>query len=171
MNRSRQALAFSLLYSLPLLTWFIARLHYIEWQANELQWLFRQTQQIVVLLQAVIIPLLFIQPPYGDDGNPARQNQPVDNITGDLLAILQVLLYPLPLLTLVWLSGATTLHTQANAMALVAGVAAISLLIQQGHRLVPASGRWATVLPSLTQMLLLVSLWHFRDDWFTYLGL
>ena len=171
MNRSGQALTFSLLYSLPLLVWLIARLHYIEWTTNELHWLLGQTWRIIVLLQAGIIPLLFIAPSCRAAENQHQPAHPDNTLTDDLLAMLHILLYPLPLLTLIWLGGGATLHTLLAGLALVVIVAAISLLIQLGRQLVRKRQSPLSILPSLAQLLLVVSLWNFRDAWFAYLGL
>jgi len=158
MSQSRKALIFSILYSLPLLTWLTAQLEFLEWNTGSLQLLFQQTLVVLVLLQAFAIVLLFL-------------NSPKEQWHSELAAIFHILLFPLPFFALIWLTGSASLSTLLKSLLLPGSVAAIAFVIQHGSGLIPGRQHIVEAGISLLYILLTVLIWNYRELWWSWFGL
>jgi len=158
MSQSRRALILSIVYSIPLLIWFITQLQFIDWNTANLQSLFRQTLFAVLLLQFFSIALLLI-------------NHPGDNWQDNALAVIHTLLFPLPLMSLFWLTGSASLSILLKSLLCLGSSAVLLLLIQQGSQLIPDRIKIIGTLFTLSQILLAVMLWNSRHIWWNWLVL
>lgn len=158
MNQSRQALILSLLYSLPLLAWLAAQLKYIEWNSGNLQFLFRQTLLGLILFQTFATILLFI-------------NHANNKWHDDAMGVIHILLFPLPFLTLIWLTGSASLNVILKSLLLVGSVGALALLVQQCGRMIPMSMTVIRHGLSLMHILLAVTIWNYHYLWRRWLEL
>jgi len=158
MNQSRQALVLSIIYSLPLIIWFVTQLQFIEWSTANLQSLFRQTLFGLFLLQAFTTALLFI-------------NHPGSTWQDDALGVTHILLFPLPFLTLIWLTGSVSLSVILKNLALVSSLGIFALLLQQCCRLIPARKNLLQTGGSLAVILMAVIIWNYRQLWWIWLDL
>ncbi len=156
MTQSRQAFSISIIYSIPLLLWFSAQLQYIDWNSLSLQHLFRQTLFTLVMLQVFAITLLFTM-------------QTQKTWQDDLLAILFVILYPLPFLLITGLSGGTSINALLSGSAIVGAAGGLSFLIQFCGRRI--TSKWWIIKTGLssTHILTAVLIWNFRDLWQNWL--
>jgi hypothetical protein len=155
MKPSRHALTISLFYTLPLLVWLAEQLAYIGWSDADLQSLFRQALAALLLLQAMSAMLLLI-------------NSPGNTWQYDVSGLMYVVLFPLPFLALIWLTGSTSLLNLGKGLLLVASVGTFAFLIQRCSALIPA--RLQSVI-TLTYVLLAVTLWNYRELWWEWLAL
>ena len=158
MNLSRKALTFSILYSLPLLAWLTAQLEFLEWNTGVLQLLFQQTLAVIILLQAFTIVLLFL-------------NQSKGEWRDEVVAIFHILLFPLPFLVLIWLTGSVALNVLLKSVLLPGSVAAMVFIIQRCHGLVPGRQNMMQAGISLLYILLAILIWNYRDRWWGWPGL
>lgn len=158
MSQSRKALIFSILYSLPLLAWLTAQLKFLEWNTASLPLLFQQTLAVLVLLQALAIVLLFL-------------NHSKAEWHDELLAIIHILLFPLPFFILIWLTGSVSLNVLLKSLLLPGSVAAISFIIQRCNGLIPCRQNILQTGSSLLYILLAVLIWNYRDLWWGWPGL
>ena len=158
MNQSRRALIVSIVYSIPLLIWFIAQLQFIDWNTASLQSLFLQTLFAVLLLQFFSIALLLI-------------NHPEGNWRDNSLAVIHILLFPLPFMSLSWLTGSASLSILLKSFVCLSSAAVLLFFIQQGSQLIPDRIKIIGTLFTLTQILLAVMLWNFRHIWWNWLVL
>jgi hypothetical protein len=156
MSHTRLAVIISLFYSLPLLVWMMAQLAFIEWSPSSLQPLFRQSLFILLLLQSLIIAVLFI-------------NQRDEGWQQETLAALQILFYPLPILTLTWLTGSASLTLTLKGMFLVTLIAALANCLRHCSRLLPNQPQANTLL-ALAQLSIAVVVWNFRELWWNWLA-
>ena len=158
MNPSRQALALSMAYLLPLLIWLLAQLQYIEWSPLNLQHLFRQTLALLIPLQALCITLSGI-------------NRSPQDWQDEALAIIHIILFPLPVLALIWLTGGADLTLILNSLLLLSLFAAVIQLIQLADKKSPLAANTRAIMRSLGYLLLFIALWNFRPHWHGWLGL
>lgn len=156
MNRSRQALTLSILYALPLLIWLTTQLEFVEWSTGSLHTIFKQSLAGLMLLQAAAMTLLLI-------------NNPTGKWLEDFLGVMHILLFPLPFLTLIWLTGSASLIVILKGLLLICSIAVVSLLIQQGGRIIPARQNTSQIVPTLAHSILITILWNFRDRWWSWL--
>jgi peptidoglycan/LPS O-acetylase OafA/YrhL len=152
MTQSRQAIQISIAYSIPLLLWFSAQLQYVDWNSSVLHPFFRQTWSLLILLQVFTLTLLFA-------------NRPRQAMRDDLLAVLFVMLYPLPFIAIFWLTGSTSLKAIIYGFAIVAAVAGIALLIQLCARLFGPNSRLMQTGFAAIHILPAIVIWNFRDLW------
>ena len=158
MNLSRKALIFSILYSLPLLAWLTAQLEFLEWNTGVLQLLFQQTLAVIILLQAFTIVLLFL-------------NHSKAEWHDEVVAILHTLLFPLPFLVLIWLTGSVALNVLLKSMLLPGSVAAMVFIIQRCNGLFPGRQNMMQAGISLLYILLAILIWNYRERWWSWPGL
>ena len=152
MMLSRQALSISIFYSVPLLLWFSAQLQFIDWNTANLQHLFKQTLIILILLQTFSVILLFTS-------NSQQKWQ------DDLLAIFHILLFPLPFMALIWLTGSTSLSAIINSLVIVGISATLIFVLRVAEKSVP--DRWKSLKTGLSSIhiLLAVFMLNFGDLW------
>ena len=158
MNLPRKALTFSILYSLPLLVWLTAQLEFLEWNTGVLQLLFQQTLAVIILLQAFTIVLLFL-------------NHSKAEWRDEVVAILHTLLFPLPFLVLIWLTGSVALNVLLKSMLLPGLVATMVFIIQRCNGLVPGRQNMMQAGVSLLYILLAILIWNYRERWWGWPGL
>ena len=152
MTQPRQALRISIIYSIPLLLWFCAQLQFIDWNGESLSRFFKQTLGVLVLLQVFSLTLLFT-------------GQTQQRMRDDLFAILFVMLYPLPFLAIIWLSGSASFSNLFIAAVIVGAAGGIAFLLQFCGRLIAPRWRLIQTGLSTTHILLAVVIWNFRDLW------
>jgi hypothetical protein len=158
MSQSRKALTFSILYSLPLLIWLTAQLELLEWNSGPLQRLFQQTLAVLVMLQAFATVLLFLNHSKGEWRD-------------ELVAIIHILLFPLPFLVLIWLTGSVSLNILLKSLLLPGSVGAMVFIIQRCNGRVPGKQNIVETASSLFYILLAVLIWNYRDLWWGWSGL
>lgn len=158
MNLSRKALTFSILYSLPLLVWLTAQLEFLEWNTGVLQRLFQQTLAVIILLQAFAIVLLFL-------------NHSKAEWRDEVVAIFHILLFPLPFLVLIWLTGSVSLNVLLKSQLLPGLVGAMVFIIQRCNGLVPGRQNMMQAGISLLYILLTILIWNYRERWWGLPGL
>lgn len=158
MSQSQRALIISIVYSIPLLIWFITQLQFIDWNTANLQSLFRQTLFAVLLLQFFSIALLLI-------------NHPGDNWRDNALAIIFTLFFPLPFMSLFWLTGSASITILMKSFAWLASLSFLLLLIHQGSQLIPDRIKFIGTFFTLSQIVLAVMLWNFHHIWWNWLVL
>jgi len=158
MNQSRHALTISLFYSLPLLTWLSAQLDYIGWSATGQQSVFHQLLAILLLFQAMATVLLLI-------------NKPVNKWQHDVSGLSYILLFPMPFLALIWLTGSASLLDLTRGLVLVVSVAAFAFLIRRSTALIPARLKILESGLSLAYVLIAVMIWNYRELWWDWLAL
>lgn len=152
MTQSRQAVNISIIYSIPLLLWFSAQLQYIEWNSVNLPQFFQQTLIALILLQVFSLTLLFT-------------NHAQKKMQDDLLAILFIIIFPLPFLAIIWLTGGTSLRALLSGLVIVGAAGGIAFLIQFCGRLIPPRRRLMQAGLSSTHILSAVVIWNFRNLW------
>lgn len=152
MNQSRKALIFSILYSVPLLIWLTAQLKFSEWNTTGLQLLFQQTLATLVLLQSFTIVLLFL-------------NQSKAEWRDELVAIVHIMLFPLPFFVLIWLTGSVSLTILLKSLLLPGSVATMVFIIQRCNGLVPDRKTIFQPGISLLYIMLAVLIWNYRELW------
>lgn len=155
MSQSRQALALSIVYSIVLLIWLSARLEYLEWNEVNLQYLLRDFLSGLILLQCFTSALIFIH------HSPAICRD-------DVLALGQLLLFPLPFYSFIWLTGSVSLLVLLKSLFLVGCFSGCVLFILYASRRIPVRLEYTQMSTSLAHVLLCVMLWNFRDrcwDW------
>lgn len=152
MTQPRQALRISIIYSIPLLLWFCAQLQFIDWNGESLGRFFKQTLSALVLLQVFSLTLLFT-------------GQVQQRMRDDLFAILFVMLYPLPLLAIIWLSGSASYSVLFIAVVIVGAAGGIGFLLQFCGSLIAPRWRLLQIGISTTHVLLAIVIWNFRDLW------
>lgn len=152
MTQPRQALRISIIYSIPLLLWFCAQLQFIDWNGASLSRFFKQTLSALVLLQVFSLTLLFT-------------GQTQERMRDDLFAILFVMLYPLPFLAIIWLSGSASYSVLFIAVIIVGMAGGIAFLLQFCGSLIAPRWRLLQIGISTTHILLAVVIWNFRDLW------
>ena len=154
---SRLATTLGILYSLPLLTWMIGRLNLIEWTPPNLQALFHQSLFAILLLQTLTVGLLFIA--QGEEGWRER-----------LFALLQTLLFPLPLLVLIWLAGGASLDLILKAELLFALFAVVAYSLEVCGKQIQWRSQYFP-LSTLLQLCLALTVWNTREFWWNWLTL
>lgn len=152
MTSSRSALTLSLLYSIPLLIWLTFSLQFIDWNTHSLQHLFQQTHNALLLLQAIALPLCFI---YRSDGN----------WQDDALAVTHILLYPLPVITLAWLTGSVTTTVILTGFAMLTGLSFFMFLLQIFSRLIAYNNYIKQSVLSSLHLIITILVWNYRDLW------
>lgn len=158
MNLSRKALTFSMLYSLPLLVWLTAQLEFLEWNTGVLQRLFQQTLAVIILLQAFAIVLLFL-------------NHSKAEWRDEVVAIFHILLFPLPFLVLIWLTGSVSLNVLLKSLLVPGSVGTMVFIIQRCNGLVPGRQNMMQAGISLFYILLAILIWNYRERWWGWPGL
>ena len=158
MKLSRKALIFSILYSLPLLAWLTAQLEFIEWKTANLQLLFQQTLAVIVLLQAFAIVLLLL-------------NQTKTEWRDEIAAIFHILLFPLPFLVLIWLTGGVSLNVLLKSLLIPGSVASMAFIIHRCNGLIPSRQNLMQAGISLLYILLTILIWNYRERWWGWPGL
>jgi hypothetical protein len=157
MIRSRRAIRIAIIYSIPLLLWLSAQLRYIEWDAVSLHLFFRQVWAVLILLQVFSLALIFA-------------NRESANMNDDLLAAAFVLLYPLPFLALVWLTGSASFAALTKGCAIVAAAAAVAIVLQRCAALFSSASQLLQTGLVSTQLLPAIVIWNFRHLWLGWLG-
>jgi len=152
MTQSRQALRISIVYSIPLLLWFSAQLQFIDWNSLELARFFNQALTALILLQVFSLALLFT-------------NRCQQKMQDELVAILFVMLYPMPFLAIIWLGGSASYAAPVYAVLIVATAGGIAFLIQCCLRTIPTEYRLVKLGLSAAQILPAIAIWNFRDLW------
>lgn len=158
MNPCRFATFHSLAYLLPLVFWLSAQLELNGWATLQVQSHFRQSVLITICAQSIGMSLLFFK---------AGEN----SLAGEISAFLLMLLFPLPLLTLSWLTGSLEFR---NLIYLVALVALTGLLAFGIRRILLASLSSPQVREPMIgafQIGLLMLLWNYRHLWLNWSGL
>jgi hypothetical protein len=158
MSQQRQALTLSIAFSLPLLVWLFARLEFIEWDADSLQFVFRRTLAGLLLLQLLATALLFI-------------NSSGENWRDDALGIVHIVLFPLPLLVLIWLTGSVSPYTILKALSLVSSFGLLAFLTRQIVKPVCGGSNISEIGHTLAHILFAVMVWNFRELWWGWLEL
>ena len=158
MNLSRKALIFSILYSLPLLAWLTAQLEFLEWNTGVPQLLFQQTLAVIILLQAFAIVLLLL-------------NHSKAEWRNEVVAIFHILLFPLPFLVLIWLTGSVSLNVLLKSLLLPTSVGAMVFIIQRCNGLIPSRQNIMQAGISLLYILLTILIWNYREQWWDWPGL
>jgi hypothetical protein len=155
MNPVRFATLHGTLYLMPLSIWLSARLSLDQGGTEQVQGLFHQTVVLGLAAQIIGMALLFARSGPGSGA-------------GRFAASLGILLFPLPLWTLSWLTASVEPNTLLKAMMLVtAGGVAAKALCRGISRLVSQSG-FRNSLIGAAQLVLLMVFWHFRSfglDW------
>jgi len=157
MTQSSRAIMLNIIYALPLLIWFSNQLQFIDWTTNNLQALFQQTLFSIIILQCSTLLVLFI-------------NHPEGNWHDDLLAIIHILIFPLPFMALFYLSGSSSLSLLVKSFALISLTAIIIFFIQQLVRLLVNKNNIVQPFFTFIIILLAISIWNFRQtgwDWLT----
>jgi hypothetical protein len=158
MTASRKALTLSLAYSLPLLAWLYVKLKGIEWGFDNPQAFFNQALSGFILLQALATALIYL-------------NHAKESWHEELSGIGHILLFPLPFLTLAWLTGSLSLSVIFKSFLLVGSVGALTFLIRLS--LNPAQERLQLIeiIASLLHILLAIAIWNYRGLWWHWLEL
>ncbi len=158
MNLVRLATICSLAYLLPLTLWLTAQLELNDWAAARVTTLFDQAIHVTLIGQIIGVILLFFKPV-----ESSRQN--------DIMAVALVLFFPLPLLTLSWLSGSLEILPIALGSLAVTLTGLTAFGIRQGlnHILPNPVGREGMI--AVLQIALLILLWQFRQVWWGWAGL
>ena len=152
MTRARQAVNIGVIYSLPLLFWFVTQLQLIDAGGAGLATLSRQTLLLLLLLQCLSMALLF------SAGKPS-------GLRDDLLSLLLVLAFPLPVFAILWLFGNLSPEALLRGLLLVSAVGAVAISIQAiGSRMALPRQLLQTGLIA-AQMTLGILLWNFRHLW------
>ncbi len=156
MSQSRHALFISIIYTIPLLFWFSTQLQFIEWNGTHLQQLMIQTLTVLPLLQIFSIVLLFTH-------NTQQKWQ------DDVLAIIHILLFPLPLMTLIWLTGSTTLSVLLKSLVIVSMTGFLIFFLRLLAKNLPVS--WQIVKTGLSSIHILVIVFalNYREFWLEWL--
>lgn len=152
MTTSRFALTISTLYSIPLLIWFLFSLQFVDWNPHSLQSLFNNTYTVVLLLQALALPLCFI---YRSGAN----------WHDDAIGVLHIILFPLPLITLSWLTGSVSATAILTAVVLLTGLSILLIVLQQLSRLITDNHTISQPILSSLQLIITVLVWNYRDLW------
>ncbi len=152
MKPAQTGLLLGLAYSMPVVVWTLtqaAATHSGSFDAAV--W----ASQVLLILQATAVALW--TPWYG------RESPWASALTGMLLLIL----VPLPLITILWLTGTWSLTVIARAeVTLLIFAAALLFGIRALARL-PVS----SITSAIAQLVGIVGLWAFRDDWLGWLRL
>lgn len=156
MIRCRRAIRIAIMYSIPLLLWLSAQLRLIEWNAMSLQLFFREVWAVLILLQVFSLTLIFA-------------NREQAKSSDDLLSIAFIMLYPLPLLVPVWLSGSASAAALLKGFAIVAAAAAAAITLQRCANLFTATSQPLRTFLASTQILPAVVIWNFRHLWMGWL--
>ncbi|MBL3528290.1 MAG: hypothetical protein JMN27_13320 [gamma proteobacterium endosymbiont of Lamellibrachia anaximandri] len=158
MSLIRLATISSLAYLLPLTLWLTAQLELNDWAAARVTTLFDQAVHITLIAQIIGVILLFFKPIEG-----SRQN--------DISAVALVLFFPLPLLTLSWLSGSLEIIpiTLGSLMVALTGLTAFGIRQGLSHILPNPAIREGMIGALLIAQLIL--LWQFRQAWWGWTGL
>lgn len=142
----------NLIYSAPLLLWFLSSLYFSGWSHASLSPLFQALLPALVFCQlgSMLLTLL--------DADRA-------SVAEILAASFQALFYPAPLLVLIWLGEEASLRQIILAEFSVIFVALVTLLIIFSTR---------AFSPMITRALLfveLILLWNLRHFWLPWMGL
>lgn len=158
MNASRLAALHSLAYLLPLTLWLCAQLEISDWTTSQVQAYFHDSVLIILAAQCLGMTLLFSQ---GSERTLAH----------DLNGLLLMLLFPLPLLALSWLSGALLAMSLLNLCTMVVLVGILALTIRRGIMLFLTNRQYREPVIGMLQIGLLILLWHYHDLWLNGSGL
>ncbi len=158
MNLIRLATISSLAYLLPLTLWLTVQLELNDWAAAGVTTLFDQAVHVTLIAQIIGVILLFFKPV-----ESSRQNA--------IMGVALVLFFPLPLLTLSWLSGSLEIIPIALGSLVVTLTGLTAFGIRQGlDRVLPNPAGREGVIGAL-QIALLILLWQFRQVWWGWAGL
>jgi len=158
MNLPRQALALSIVYTIPLLIWLVAGLEFTEWNEDSLRFIFRQALAALLLLQLLSTALLCM-------------NSDTAGWQDNALGILQLILFPLPLLVLIWLTGSASPGLILKSLLLACSLGLIAVLVQQLGRPGLGGPNYFETGRALAQVLLAIMVWNFRELWWGWLEL
>jgi len=158
MSQSSRALMLNIIYAVPLLIWFSHQLQFIDWTTNNLQTLFQQTLFSLLLLQAITLLVFFINHPEGDWQN-------------DLLAISHIILFPLPLFALFYLSDTHSLSLLLKSFTLISLIAALLFIMQLLAHLWAVNNRLVQHFFTFGYILLATIIWNFRQTGWNWLTL
>ena len=157
MSTSRLASFHSLAYLLPLVLWLSVQLELNGWTNSQVHLLFQQSVLITIYAQCLGLSLLFSR----------ADEQP---LTNEIYGLLLILLFPLPLFTLSWLTGSlelTALFKLAGVVTLT-GLLAITIL-RTMMAFLPIPHLQESVVGVL-QLSLLMLLWNYRQLWLHWSG-
>ncbi|MBL3589019.1 MAG: hypothetical protein JMN24_04390 [gamma proteobacterium endosymbiont of Lamellibrachia anaximandri] len=158
MNLIRLATLSSLAYLLPLTLWLTAQLELNDWAAAGVTTLFDQAVHVTLIGQIIGVIMLFFKPV-----ESSRQN--------DIMAVVLILFFPLPLLTLSWLSGSLEIIPAALGSLVVTLTGLTAFGIRQGlSHILPNPAIREGMIGAL-QITLLIPLWQFRQVWWGWAGL
>ncbi|MEG7522811.1 MAG: hypothetical protein M3H12_06890 [Chromatiales bacterium] len=158
MNLIRLATISSLAYLLPLTLWLTAQLELNDWAAARVTTLFDQAVHVTLIAQIIGVILLFIKPI-----ESSRRN--------DIIALALILFFPLPLLTLSWLSGSLEIIPIALGSLVVTLTGLSAFGIRQGLSHILPNPVIREGMIGALQVALLILLWQFRQVWWGWAGL
>jgi len=158
MHPSRRAGLLSLAYLLPLALWLTAQLELNDWAASPVRSYLQQAILVVVACQCLGMGLL----------NLAAEARP---LAVEINGLLLLLLFPLPLLILSWLSASLEIGVLLRSSALVALTGGLALGLRRGLLVLLSSPHYRMPLLGLLQSGLLILLWHHRGFWLSWSGL
>jgi hypothetical protein len=158
MHPSRLASAVSLAYLLPLILWLTAQLELNDWAAGQVQATLQQAILVVLAGQCLGMALLNLSA----DARP---------LGAEVNGLLLLLLYPLPLLTLSWLSGSLELGALFRLSAAPYLAGGLALGLRRGLLAILPFPLYRTPTLGLLQGTLLILLWHYRQFWLAWSGL
>ncbi|RDH88482.1 MAG: hypothetical protein DIZ78_00675 [endosymbiont of Escarpia spicata] len=158
MNLIRLATLSSLAYLLPLTLWLTAQLELNDWAAARVTTLFDQAVHVTLVAQVIGVIMLFFKPV-----ESSWQN--------DIMAVAVVLFFPLPLLTLSWLSGSLEIIPAALGSLVVTLTGLTAMGIRQGLSYILPNPAVREGMIGTLQIALLILLWQFRQVWWGWAGL
>jgi hypothetical protein len=98
-------------------------------------------------------------------------NNPLSKWQDDALGLLYVLLFPMPFLALIWLTGSASLLVLMKGLMLVGSVGALAFMIQRCGGLITERLKILESVLSLAHLLLAVMIWNLREHWWGWLAL
>ena len=158
MSQQRQALTFSIIYSIPLLLWLTTQLQFIEWNNFYLQQLFRQVFATLLLLQTLSITLLLL-------------NQADRKWSQDVMGVIHIIFFPLPFVALTWLTGSVNMNTIMLSLLLICSIGGLGILSRIAINLLADGLKSLKIIPSFVSITLAILMWNFRHLWMNWLEL
>ena len=156
-NQARDSLYLGLLYSLPLMLWVAGQLDPTPGGSGADVAL--RCAQILVLVQSIM--LACVAPWYAWDSRWQ------DGLTGLLI----VLLVPLPLVAVIWLTGAADASTLVLAQAGLVSLAALLLALGKLVAHAVPSGVFSAIAVTSLQVCAVAAAWILRHEWLAWFGL
>ncbi len=153
---TRTGLNLALLYSVPVLLWAAGVANEGSTPVADIA---LQCAGILFLVQALSVAL--IAPWY------ATQNRLQDGLVGLLI----VLLVPLPLLSIIWLTGAVEASVLASGQSLVLGLSALLLVFSRSLNAVIPAAFPRDIMIACVQVGAAAGTWAFRHQWMALAGL